>query len=112
VSRDLPIPASPESWLPQGVFVSRYFARRQTVAGVVLKLAPGRPSRPARAAHAPGPTAGTRKASAPPDRSRACARSAKTAPAASESPAQGRQFYADETPMRGERRRLGLEGRL
>ena len=32
---------------------------------------------------------------------------AKTAPAASESPAQGRQFYADETPMLGNRRRSG-----
>ena len=32
---------------------------------------------------------------------------AKTAPAASQSPAQGRQFYADETPMLGNRRRSG-----
>ena len=35
----------------------------------------------------------------------ALAASAKTAPATSESPAQGRQFYADETPMPGDRRR-------
>ena len=47
----------PPSRPPQGVLVSRYFPRRQTVAGIVLKLASGPPSRPARAAHAPGPTA-------------------------------------------------------
>jgi hypothetical protein len=39
--------------------------------------------------------------------SRASCAGAKTAPAASESPAPGRQFYADETPMLGNRRRSG-----
>jgi hypothetical protein len=34
-------------WLPQGVLVSRYFPGRQTVAGIVLKLA-SRDVRPAR----------------------------------------------------------------
>ena len=67
---------------------------KPVIAGVVLKLAPGEPPRP--------PGAG-----------RACARTyggyaralrARTAPVASESPAQGRQFYADETLMPGDRR--------
>jgi hypothetical protein len=53
----------------------------------------GRPSRPARAAHAPGPTAVMREALR-----------ATSAPAASESPAQARQFYADETLIPGDRR--------
>jgi hypothetical protein len=68
----------------------------QAVVGIVLKLA---------SRDVPPPGAG-----------RACARTyggyaealrAKTAPAASESPAQGRQFYADETPTPGDRRRSG-----
>ena len=48
------------------------------------------------AAHVPGPMAVTREALR-----------AKTAPAASESPAQGRQFYADETVMPADRLRSG-----
>ena len=69
----------------------------------------GRASRPAQAAHAPGPTAVMRKPSAPQPAGPLGPFRAKTAPATSESPAQGRQFYADETPMPGDRRRSGAK---
>jgi hypothetical protein len=102
-------------WLPQGVFVSRYFPRRQTVAGVVLKLAPetSQPARGPRMRQGRRPEALRAKTApagphGPPmrqDRRRLCgALRAKTAPAASESPTQARKFYADETLMPGDRR--------
>jgi len=71
---------------------ARPFRRRRSATGIRTTSAPAGPLGP----HAP--VRGALRA--------------KTAPAASESPTQGRQFSADETPMPGERRRLGLEGSL
>ena len=71
---------------------------KPVIAGVVLKLAPG---------ELPAARRGPRMRQ---DLRRLCSGSPprhKTAPAASESPAQGRQFYADETPVPGDRRSSG-----
>ena len=69
----------PPSRPPQGVLVSRYFAGRQTVGGVVLKLASrAAPTDQRAAAHAPVPTVMRKpsepKARQPPGAGRPCAR--------------------------------------